>query len=628
MAQGLERLNFILSLVDQVSRPLRAVQGRLSALNDQVERSTRHVTTGFLAGTGAVLGLVGALRPAVEHSRALREVASLGVETKALEQLSRAGQDFAGRFGESATDFVRSAYDIQSAIAGLTGDELSRFTTAANVTAKATKASAAEVTGFFGTMFGIFATQAEAIGRGRWVDMLAGQTATAVRMFKTTGRELSQGFTNLGADATSMGLSMAEQFAVLGRLQATMGGAQAATRLRAFLRGVGGAQEALGVSLTDAQGRLLPIPELLERIRGRLGAIDTVAKSDLLKKAFGSDEASAVVKLLIGDTAELRRNIAAIGEGGSIGAAEKMAQAMVDPLQRVMRIVENLAITWGSALLPLLEPTLERLGEIGGVLRDWAQRFPHLTRLAGIATLAVFGLALAAGVARIAFGLLGFALLPVRVGLMLLRAAVPVGVWLASSAAMLAWRGALLALQFVLAAARIAMIAFNVVLWANPITWIVAAVIALIAALVAAVIWWDELKAAAGVAAQWLLERWQAVKAWFAGFWGWLEAGFAQALEAVGALFASLLGPDSLLGRLAGLLGLSVETPSTAQTGGTLAAGRGDGAVIPGAARAISNVAGATDNSRRLAIGTVNVTTSRKVDGHEVLRQLRLAADG
>jgi hypothetical protein len=407
-----------------------------------------------------------------------------------------------------------------------------------------------------------------------------------------------------------------------------MGGSEAATKFRAFLRGVGGAQEALGVSLTDAKGRLLPIPELLERIRGRLGSIDTVAKSDLLKKAFGSDEAAAVVKLLIGDTAELRRNIVAIGEGGHIGAAEQMAQAMVDPLQRVMRIVENLAITWGSALLPLLEPALERLGEIGGVLRDWAQRFPHLTRLAGIATLAVFGLALAAGVAKIAFGLLGFALLPVRIGLMLLRAAVPVGVWLVSSAAMLAWRGGLLALQGVLAAARIAMIAFNVVLWANPITWIVAAVIALIAALVAAVIWWDELKATAGVAAEWLLERWDAVKGWFAGFWGWLTDGFAQALDAVGALFRSLLGPDSLLGRLAGLLGLSVEGPSTPQAGGTLAAGRGDGAVIPGAARAISNVAGATDNSRRLAIGTVNVTTSRKVDGHEVLRQLRLAADG
>ena len=37
---------------------------------------------------------------------------------------------------------------------------------------------------------------------------------------------------------------------------------------------------------------------------------------------------------------------------------------------------------------------------------------------------------------------------------------------------------------------------------------------------------------AAGVAATWLLERWNAVKAWFAGFWGWLKAGFAQALEA------------------------------------------------------------------------------------------------
>jgi len=64
--------------------------------------------------------------------------------------------DFAQQYGGNATDIVRSSYDIQSAIAGLRGDELARFTASANLAAKATKASAAEVTSFYGTMFGIF----------------------------------------------------------------------------------------------------------------------------------------------------------------------------------------------------------------------------------------------------------------------------------------------------------------------------------------------------------------------------------------------------------------------------------------------------------------------------------------
>jgi TP901 family phage tail tape measure protein len=627
MAQGLERLHFIVSLVDRVSRPLRAVQGRLASLNDQVERSTRHVTTGFLAGSGAVLGLVGALKPAIDHAAALREVASLGVETDNLALLSRAGMDYAARFGESATSFVRSAYDIQSAIAGLTGDELSRFTTAANITAKATKASAEEVTGFFGTMFGIFQKQADAMGRGAWVEALAGQTARAVQMFKTTGPQMSAAFANLGADATSMGLSMAEQFAVLGRLQATMGGSEAATKFRAFLRGVGKAQGELGLSFSDAQGRMLALPEILERLREKFGQIDTVAKSDMLRKAFGSDEAVALVKLLLADTEGLRGNIAAIESAGGLQAASQMADTMVDPFQRLQRVVENVAITWGSFLLPLITPYVEKLSAAGQAVRAWAERFPHLTRLLGLATVGVFGIILAVAALKIAVGLLGFALLPLRAGLMLLRAAVPVAVWLASTAAMLAWRGALLALQGVLLLAKVAVWAFNVALWLNPITWIVAAIVALIAVIALSVVYWDELKAAAGAAADWLLGKWRAVQAWFAGFVeGWV-ALFRGAVQQVAGFFAGLLGPDSLLGRLAGLAGLSFEGAGAAPVG-TLGRRGGEGAVVPGAARAISNVASSTDNSRRLAIGTVNVTSSKRLEGHELIRQLQLAADG
>jgi hypothetical protein len=88
---------------------------------------------------------------------------------------------------------------------------------------------------------------------------------------------------------------------------------------------------------------------------------------------------------------------------------------------------------------------------------------------------------------------------------------------------MLAWRGALRAVHGVLLLAKVAVWAFNAALWLNPIAWVVAAIVALIAAIALSLVYWDELKAAAGAAADWLLDKWRAVQAWFAGFVeGWV----------------------------------------------------------------------------------------------------------
>ena len=98
---------------------------------------------------------------------------------------------------------MQSSYDIQSAIDGLSSADLSQFTLSSNVLAAATKADAATVTNYMGTMYGIFKTQANEMGKSEWVQQVTGMTATAVQAFKTTGAEMSAAFTSVGANATS-----------------------------------------------------------------------------------------------------------------------------------------------------------------------------------------------------------------------------------------------------------------------------------------------------------------------------------------------------------------------------------------------------------------------------------------
>ncbi|MFR9705045.1 phage tail tape measure protein, partial [Aeromonas sanarellii] len=86
--------------------------------------------------------------------------------------------------------------------------------------------------------------QAKRMGKANWVEDVAGKTALAVQLFKTTGQGMADAFGALGANATAANISMDEQFAVLGQLQATMGGGEAGTKFKAFLAGVGSAQKA------------------------------------------------------------------------------------------------------------------------------------------------------------------------------------------------------------------------------------------------------------------------------------------------------------------------------------------------------------------------------------------------
>ncbi|WP_137543577.1 phage tail tape measure protein, partial [Escherichia coli] len=175
---------------------------------------------------------------------------------------------------------------------------------------------------------------ADAMGKSKWVEQVAGQTATAVQMFKTTGDNMSAAFTTLGASAKAAGIDAAEQFAVLGQLQATMSGSEAGTKYKAFLAAVGSAQKKLGLNFVNKDGTMKSVVEIMKLIRGKFGDLSKVADSDLLKSAFGSDEAVAMIKLLNADIGGLEKNIATLGNIKGMDKAVEMAQAMADPWEQ------------------------------------------------------------------------------------------------------------------------------------------------------------------------------------------------------------------------------------------------------------------------------------------------------
>jgi hypothetical protein len=477
---------FTVGLIDQITAPIAKIRGQLNGLSANYQQGTMQMATGVGGIVASGYALQNALMPAIEMSRALGEVKSLGVQEGALKMLSQSSYEYALQYGESATEFVRSSYDIQSAIAGLNATDLSRFTMASNVLAKGTKSDAATITSYMGTMYGIFKNDAMQMGEGAWVERLTGMTATAVQAFKTDGKKMSDAWSQLGASA---GLApLQEQMAVLGTLQATMEGGTSATKYQAFLGGIGKAQKALGMSFVDSQGQMLPMVEILEKIQGKYGKLDSVqADIDKFDTAFGSKDARQLIQLLLKDVDGLKGSINTLGQVKGMEQATKMAEAMIDPSQQLSQSWYVIRAAIGSAILPAFNSFVGGIASMGKEVIWFTGMFPNITRWLGYIAVAFLSV--------VAVG----ALFSIMLG--------------AGKMAMAGWRvvGALFA--FDLVKIRAAMLALNISMYANPIAWLVAGIAAAVIAVGALIYYWDDLKATMGE-------------------WGWVKA--------IGGIFSSL----------------------------------------------------------------------------------------
>ncbi|ABG39237.1 phage tail tape measure protein, TP901 family [Paraglaciecola sp. T6c] len=519
-AAKVEKLMFTVGLTDKTAAPIGAIDARIDKLANNAQKGFRNIGYGAAGIAGAVVLLNRAMAPAIDQQRALNEVASLDVEPKALKQLNAMALQTQAQFGIASSEIIRSAYDIQSGISGLNGNELSKFTKNSAILAKGTKSDAATITNYMGTMYGIFKENAVQMGKSQWVDQLAGQTATAVQIFKTTGSQMSSAFESLGAAGQSALVPMHEQMAVLGLLQATMSGSEAGTKYESFLQNIGRAQDKLGLKFTNSQGRMLPIVDIMQKIQGKFGEINTVAKSDIIQQAFGSDEAVALVKLLVADTASLAKGIDTLGDVSGMEKPIKMAKTMTDSWQQLTGIVNSVHTAFSMALMPVLQPVIDKMTEGGSTLLRWTNMFPHLTSAVATVGMAVVGLIATIAALTVAVGIYRF----MAVGWAVIHTVLTGGMWLLSAvvgvvsiaykfarASMLGFYllsvtsgGALAALRVIMLSLTTGVWAFTAALLANPITWLVVGVVALGAALVAAVVYWDDIKKAAGVAIEWI----------------------------------------------------------------------------------------------------------------------------
>ena len=385
--QGLE---YIISLNDQLSAPLKGVMKTIDDLGKRGEDAMRRIglgTAGIIA-TGAAMK--NALDPAIDFNRALNEIKATGREQAGLDKITDFALDFSATYGGAATDVVSSTNEIARAIDGLTDSELVAFSKSSNILAKATGSDVKAMGSYISQLYGIFGDEAAKIGKEKWVEQISAQATVTANKFKSSGESLMQAYTNLGSSAKDHGIKTAEQFAVIGNLQNVFEGGLAGTKYAAFLSGAVKAQSKLGLSFLDSQGKMLPMIDILEKIKGKYGELNSENLYEL-QKAFGTKEAAQVINNLLPKIDTLKADIAEIDKMKTLDDAMAISKTVTDSWMRFTAIFQNIKIAIGTQILAKLEPVMNRIADMGQEFTNWLRAYKNIARWIGYAVGALIG---------------------------------------------------------------------------------------------------------------------------------------------------------------------------------------------------------------------------------------------
>ena len=347
---------------------------------------------------GAVKQNVDAIRPLEKALGALKTVDVLDVDL-----VKKAGLDMQRNFaGITSGAFTDAAYDIKSGISTLSDQSVADMTKAAAMTAKATKAQVQQMTSLFATGYGIFKRMDAELSDAQWADKFSAGLSATVKLFKTTGEEMQMAIERAGSSMTLLGAPLEEQLTLLGMLKTSMRGEIAGTSVKMLATQASTAQQAFdkmgySINLIDAEGKLMPIAGFLRDLQAELGDTYNANIGDILKDAFGTQEAVTVIQNIWGmsDAFEANQKALEKATAGGLKYTYTMAKLMDANFDSLLVLH---AQRWdlvrqatGDALKPLLTALLP-VTELFARMAEAVMRVPILGPTIGVIVLGIIGL--------------------------------------------------------------------------------------------------------------------------------------------------------------------------------------------------------------------------------------------
>lgn len=513
---GMMSFGILVSLKNMLSGPAAQVTQSLRNIQRAANFGRTLQAAGAQAsGLGALwTGISGQMRGAIESVMApamqfedslaaVRTVAAgtFGSVEADVAAVTRAAREWSLVHTNSAAEFAKASYLMVSA--GLDTRQAIAGTRTALAVASATMGDATQATSLLGSLYINLGDKAADVTRE--MARLGDVVTRTQQYFKIADLgQLNEGLKYAVPVAKQYGISLEQLSMAVGTLNtAGLEGSMAGTAFGASMRQMISASRQLGFGIARAADGGIDFLKTIENIHAKFGDFNamTDATRERLRKAFG-DEGLRAVSIFMGVTGDMRRALGAVSaSAGATGAAQQAMEATGSAAVRVLQNhFSDLKITLARDLEPTIRALVDAFKGVIASVKEFATAHPNLMAFsAQFAVLTAAALAVVGPMAMVAGSVMTIAGSAIRVivGIVQLAAA-----FLAALPA--AW-------------------AFAAALLANPITWIVLGVVALIGAIVALIVYWDKVSSAIRTTAGWLVQA-------FAAAWKWVKEMFTRAI--------------------------------------------------------------------------------------------------
>jgi TP901 family phage tail tape measure protein len=517
------------SSVDKLNQKYRQLSQTMQA--QQAVKARRSELRGQLFDAVALGAAVAApLKVAIGFEQA---IAKLGAITRSSGESLTTLEGTAKSLGETTLFSANEAAQAMTflGMAGFNTNQIIAATPGMLSLAQAAGSDLAQTADIASNILSGFSLEADSMNRVG--DVLA---ATFTRT-NTTLQMLGDTLKYAAPIASSAGASIEEVAAMAGLLgNVGIQGSLAGTALRAAFINLSAPPKAaadalaeLGIEVSDLDGNLRSVPELLKDIAQATEMMGSVQRADIISSIFGKQATAGLTEL-----------INQAGQGGldhlinelqtAQGTAGQMAQQMSDTTHGSLKLLgsalESVAISLGSVLLPTVATGAKVFASMASKLSVLSQKYPRLTKFVVGLTTSLIAFKVVAIAGAYAYTFLKGAVLSLAVGYRTLSA----GLTLTKLG--LLKMNALSALS----AAKLGIVtaaqwAWNIALRANPIGLIITGIAALVGA---------------GV---WLIKNWDSVGEFFTNLWQSIKTTTTQAVDWLLGKIQVLSKPFQWLGK-------------------------------------------------------------------------------
>ena len=406
------------SSVGRLGQTFSEIGPKIRSIGDSMKSVGRnmslHVTAPIAAGFGA------AMKKSIDFDDTMRKVKATSgatgdefnqLRTKALQM----GQDTkftASESAEAMNYMALAGWDTKDMLKGVGGVMDLAAASGEDL------ASVSDIVTDNLTAFGMKAKDST-----HFADVLAQTSSKA----NTDVRGLGEAFKYAAPVAGALGYSVEDTSIAIGLMSnAGIKGEKAGTALRTMFTNLSKPTKAmkdemdkLGISITDSNGEMLPMRDVLDQLRGKMGGLSKDQQAAAASTIFGKEAMSGALAVINASDEDYKKLTKSID--GSKGASKRMADEMEGGIGGAMRkmksAIESLAISLGDALAPMLYKVATWVKNLANKFTNLPSGIQKTIAVVGLLAAAIGPLVLVMGMFTSAIGSIATTLGPVMVSI-------------------------------------------------------------------------------------------------------------------------------------------------------------------------------------------------------------------